>query len=369
MGQNVPVVAVLKASYRDVEEKIREGMRLLGYKPVRDKILIKPNVVSNPRLLRGIPRAVATDMRFVEALLRIFDGHEITIAEGPGVENPDEVLEKIGLRALAEKYGARLVNLHHAERVEVPWKYGRLRLPALLQTHEYINVPKLKTHFQTGITVACKNQKGLLLRGDQVRFHRDIGLFDAIRALTDAVQPALTVVDGIVGMEGAGPINGRPRRANAIVIGRDMRAVDLVCCDLIAMPPENVPYLESISYKVVGEAVEKLRVQFAPPPSVLRFAASYFHASASTCTRCATSMDAGISAAMRSPRHAIGFLRRFIFSRADVIMGRWDEIPPAARGHQPICYGNCARGLAEKYGLPWIPGCPPSLEENLKMYE
>ncbi len=369
MSQKVPVVAVLKASYGDAEARIREGMRMLGYSPARDKIWIKPNVVSNPRLLRGIPRAVATDLRFIEALLRIFDGHEITIAEGPGVENPDEVLEKIGLRALAAKYGARLVNLHRAERIEVPWAYGTLRLPALLQTHEYINVPKLKTHFQTGITVGCKNQKGLLLRNDQVRFHRDLGLFAAIRALSEAVKPALTIVDGIVGMDGAGPINGRSRRANLIVMGRDMHAVDLACCDLISMPLESVPYLERIPYRVVGAAIEEVKVRFEPPPPVLRFASSYFHASATTCTRCATSMDAGISAAMRSPRHAIGFLRRFVFSRADVIMGRWEDVPPAARGRQPICYGNCARGLAAEHGFTWIPGCPPSLEENLKMYE
>jgi len=79
---------------------------------------------------------VHTDIRFIEALLRVFDGYEIVIAEGSvGPGSTDEVFEKTGVTALAHRYGAQLLNLDDVDRVDVPWRYGTLRLPALLQTH------------------------------------------------------------------------------------------------------------------------------------------------------------------------------------------------------------------------------------------
>jgi len=168
-------VVILRASYRSAEEQIRQALRLLDYEPQRKKILIKPNVVAVPRWLPigGAPRAIITDLRFIEALLRVFDGYQITIGEGAvATYDTDAILEKAGVKALARRYGARLVNLDQAERFELPWAYGTLRLPTLLQTHEYINAPKLKTHLSTGVTLACKNQKGLLSSADKIRFHR-----------------------------------------------------------------------------------------------------------------------------------------------------------------------------------------------------
>jgi uncharacterized protein (DUF362 family) len=131
-----------------------------------------------------------------------------------------------------------------------------LRLPALLQTHEYINVPKLKTHIQTGVSLGCKNQKGLLAGADKIRFHQELHLHEAIRALADAVQPALTVVDGITGMDRGGPTIGRSRQAGLIVAGRDLRAVDVACCDLISVPLDRVEHLERVPYRMAGRSVE-----------------------------------------------------------------------------------------------------------------
>lgn len=176
-------------------------------------------------------------MRFIEALLRVFEGYEIVIADG-GLATYDTgaTLEKTGVAALARKYGAQIVDLDHAERVEVPWAYGKLRMPALLQTHEYINVPKLKTHVLTGVSLGCKNQKGLLTSADKIRFHQKLNLHEAIRALADAVQPVLIIVDGITGLDKGGLTVGHARQAGLIIAGRDLRAVDVVCCDLISVP-------------------------------------------------------------------------------------------------------------------------------------
>jgi uncharacterized protein (DUF362 family) len=306
-------------------------------------------------------------VRFIEALLRVFDGYEIVIAEGGlATYDTDATLEKTGITALARKYGAQVVNLDHAERVEVPWAYGMLRLPALLQTHEYINVPKLKTHVLTGVSLGCKNQKGLLRSADKLRFHRELNLNDAIRALADAVQPALTIVDGIVGLEGPGPTVGRACQAHLIVAGRDLRAVDVACCDLISMPLERVGHLERVPYRTAGRTVEEMRVHFDAPTETV-IANGHFHAASGTCSRCLMSAHDGMAALWRSPYYLMRATWSVILHRTDVMLGSGHQALPEVHGRL-LCYGDCVRELAQEHGLPWIPGCPPSVKEHLKMY-
>lgn len=367
-------VAILPATYRTAEKQIREALRLLNYRPQREKVLLKPNLVTIPRWLPlgGTPRAAITDLRFIEALLRVFGGYEVTIAEGAIASyDTDAILEKTGVVALARRYGARVVNLDKAERYEVDWAYGKLRLPTLLQTHEYINVPKLKTHVQAGVSLGCKNQKGLLAAADKIRFHRQLDLHAAIHALADVIQPALTIVDGIVGLEGPGPTIGHPRRSRLIVAGRDVRAVDVACCDLISMPLERAQHLERVPYRAAcsaaaGCTVEEMRLRFAAPTETT-VANMHIHAPANACSRCLQSMHDGGAALWRSPIHILRGTWNCILRRTDVLMGQMDEIPPGVRG-RIICYGDCTRALAEEHSLPFIPGCPPPVDESLKLY-
>jgi uncharacterized protein (DUF362 family) len=367
-GQQVSPVAIMRSTYRTAERQIEDALGLLDYRPSRDKILLKPNIVTFPRWLPlgGVPRSAITDVRFLEALLRVFAGYEVTIAEGSATHSTDLVLEKSGVTALARKYGAHIVNLDHVERIEVPWAYGTLCLPVLLQTHEYINVPKLKTHALTGMTLGCKNQKGLLTKADKIRFHRQLDLHAAIRALTEVVQPVLTIVDGIVGMEGAGPTNGRSRVSHLIVAGQDVRAVDVACCDLVSVPLEMVPHLNRVPYRALGRAVEEMRQSYHIAREVA-IARSRFHSVTGTCSRCLQSALDGMAAFWRSPYHILRGAWTCTLNRTDILTGPMDEIPSAACGRL-ICYGDCTRKLAEKRSVKWIPGCPPTTEAHLAIY-
>jgi len=363
-------VVVLPATYRTVEAQIREALRLLAYRPRCPKILLKPNLVAPPCWLPvgGIPRAVVTDIRLIEALLRVFCGYEVTIAEGtpPSCPSAGEVFERTGVAALARRYGARLVDLARAERFELPWAYGTLRLPALLQTHEYINVPKLKTHVVTRVSLGCKNQKGLLTGADKTHFHRDLDLHAAIRALVDAVQPALTLVDGILALEGPGPTVGRSRRMRTLIASQDMRAVDVACCDLMSMPVETVAHLDRVPYHPLGSTIEQMRQRFDAPTETV-VGKVHIHAAETRCSRCAQSLQYGLAARWRSPHHLLRSVWRALLERTDVITGQMEHVPPAATGRL-VCYGDCTRELAQRQGVLWVPGCPPSVQAQLKMY-
>jgi hypothetical protein len=167
-------------------------------------------------------------------------------------------------------------------------------------------------------------------------------------------------------MDLAGPTAGRTRRAGLIVAGRDMQAVDAACCDLISVKTEDVQHLDRIAYRAVGEGVDGLRQPFDTSSRVASTRV-YVHATPGTCSRCLKSMHEGAAALWQSPYHILRGTWTCLLKRTDVVMGDYQEIPAAARG-RVVCYGNCARALAEECRLTWIPGCPPLAEDHLALY-
>jgi uncharacterized protein (DUF362 family) len=197
-------VAIVRATLDSVERSMAHLLELIGYQPQRQVLFVKPNVPDS-----GPPgQGLYTDPAVVDAFLSLFPGRPAVIGEGCIVgRDADIALRKNGYAQVAERHAAELVDLEKAERFQVPWPHGNLKLPTYLQTHEYINIAKMKTHIQTGVTLGMKNQKGLLTGADKRRFHR-LDLNECIRDLAGVAHPALTIVDGIVGLEGDGPSAG-----------------------------------------------------------------------------------------------------------------------------------------------------------------
>ena len=103
-----------------------------------------------------------------------------------------------------------------------------------------VSLPKLKTHHWAGVTLSQKNLFGVMpgaVYGWPKNALHHAGLQQAILDIAAAVKPQLAIVDGIVGMEGDGPIMGQPRRSGVIVCGESLPAVDATCARLMAIPP------------------------------------------------------------------------------------------------------------------------------------
>jgi hypothetical protein len=109
-----------------------------------------------------------------------------------------------------------------------------------------------------------------------------------------------------------------------------------------------------------------MRLRFDAPTEMV-IANVHVHVVQETCSRCLQSMHDGLATFWLSPYHVLRGTRSCILNRTDVITGQDKEIPAAARGRL-ICYGECTRKLAKRHDLPWIPGCPPSASEFLKMF-
>jgi uncharacterized protein (DUF362 family) len=356
-------VAIVRATLDTVDRAMSELLDLLEYRPRREALFIKPNLPE-----AGPPGlGLYTDPAVVGALLKRFTGRQVVIGEGVIVgRDADAALAKTGYAALAERYGASVVDLERAERFEVDWPFGQLRLPAYLNTHEYINVAKMKTHVQTGVTLGMKNQKGLLTHSDKRRFHR-LGLNECIRALAEVARPALTIVDGIVALEGDGPWRyGRAKQMNLLVGGTDVIEVDNVCLQLMefsAAHAAHIPLLTEVG--TVGLSVAEARRPFAfDYKGYFRYKNVYEHLYDS-CSGCNWTLYSAFRAVRSSRWRRLRFLYRGAWRRMDIVMGHAARLP---EGHgKVICLGDCALRFAQEQGLPIARGCPPNTEDLLKL--
>lgn len=358
--------AIVRATLDDAPARIAEALALVNYRPRKEAIFIKPNVPDYGPPQQGL----YTDPRVVEGLLQAFAGRPIVIGEG-GIVGRDTMVafQRTGYTELARRYGAELVDLNKVERMEVAWEFGTLRLPTLLRTHEYINVAKMKTHVQTGVTLGLKNQKGLLLPGDKRGFHRR-NLNACIRALGQVARPALTVIDGIIALEGNGPWRyGIPKPMGLLVVGTDLIEVDNVCLRIMGFPPAHAPHIPPRpTGEVVGLPIEAVACPFAfNYQGFFRYKNVYEHITDS-CSGCNWTLYHTVKLIKASRWRRLKFAYRGIWRRLDIVMGHAAELEGLPPSHgKVVCVGDCAREYAARYNLPIARGCPPQAEDVVKL--
>ena len=353
---------VRKASYRTVKPLIIEALQACHFDPGSKPILIKPNVVNAHKPSSG----AITHPAIVEALLEYFGGKRCTIAESSVLgTDTDHVLDATGYKRLAARYGANIVNLQNAKRVSVKWRFGELLLPSILFESAYINVAKMKTHILTGVTLCLKNQKGLLLDQDKMRFHR-IGLQKAIPALFEVVKPDFAIIDAILALEGEGPGRlGTPKEVGLILAGDDALALDNLGLYIMGFEPgeiEHIPVVELT--ETMGERPEAVRRRFKRSKGYYRKGKLYYFPFGA-CSGCSNSISSAIKALPGHPLKLARFLLKAILRKRVFIAGINARFPDC--GGEILCVGDCASKFARDNNLPLVPGCPPKPQDILGM--
>lgn len=356
-------VSIVRANLTNIDEKLAESLRLIGYTPSRKKVLIKPNLVHSISPRSG----KITHPRFTEALIKFFEPlcEEILIGEGSAVgHDTKEVFRFTGYTELARRYGVRLVDFNDCERIERPWKFGELSLPKLLAECEYVNAPIMRTHAQTGITAGIKNQKGLLLPRDKKNFHR-LGLHEPIRELLNVIQPDLTVVDAIICLEGnVVGFRKSKKKLGLVIAGRDVVEVDNSCMRIMGIDSraiEHVPAKEPGDTK--GVSLDEIRTKFLPAESTRQFWHAKFHLGG--CSGCNLFAQQALLSILRSPPKLLVFLWKGILKGTFVITGP-DDVGELESEARIVCIGDCAKKLWDQHGGAFVPGCPPGIEDIIK---
>jgi len=246
-----------------VYEAVTRSLADITFKiPAGSRVLLKPNIIA-----QNTPeQAATTHPAVIDALCRWFSDHGCSVSIGDssafyqgGCTRAG--LETSGMRAVAEKYGARLVPFETTLLKKIT---GMAYLDPLYITSEVfendlvVNVPKLKVHRLARVTGAIKNMYGCVVGGTKQIYHtRYQGRPDYKefwgKPLVDvyqAVSPGLTVMDAVVGLDRDGPAaTGDPRLTGHILASRSGPALDIAACRLIGVDPVRVP--------AVREAVDR----------------------------------------------------------------------------------------------------------------
>ena len=236
-----------------VDEAILKGVELLGGLGLAggEHVVIKPNVC-NAKNPYGM---VITDFRVIEAVVDLVKekAGRVTVVESDNVSDTAENrVVKSGLMSRLDDWGVEFFNLSKDEH-EVHEVAGRkLRLPKTVLNAEYfVNLPKIKTEGHVAVTLSIKNLFGIPQRARKNKLHSR--LREILPYLAKVVRNDLIVVDGIVAMEGNGPIIGTPRELGVIVAGVNPLAVDAVCTRMMGIDPWGVGYLVRAHEMGLGE--------------------------------------------------------------------------------------------------------------------
>jgi uncharacterized protein (DUF362 family)/ferredoxin len=212
-------------------------------------ILIKPNLNSNMNALTGN----TTDLRLLAAVVEFLKERgyrNIIIGEGTNsgfYRNKISVIERLGIDKLAQFYGIFVKDLNYSDPVEIEFESGVKASVAkeCMEADLFINMPKLKTHFEAGMSVCLKNLMGCLV-GQENKKKTHQSLAANIIHINQNIKPHLHIVDAMISMEGLGPTRGIPIRTDMILVGEDPYMIDLMCARVASIDYRKVsPLLEA----------------------------------------------------------------------------------------------------------------------------
>ena len=277
-------IAQAKSYQADLASVFLSGFKELGVRPEEIKgkrILLKPNLVetslgashinTHPLVVRGA----------VEAFFHL-GAAQVVVAEGPGhIHDTLLVLEESGLAEILWEDKVPFIDLNYDSTYTMgnAGRFSRLKtltFPTSLQQVDWIvSLAKLKTHHWAGVTLSLKNLFGVMpgiIYGWPKNVLHHAGINQCILDIAATLKPHFAIVDGIVGMEGDGPIMGTPKQAGVLVMGRNLAAVDATCARIMGIDPFRVEYLAlaegrlgplaAAHIKQRGETMEAARTDF-----------------------------------------------------------------------------------------------------------
>ncbi len=278
MKSSVSIVKCQDYDEDRVLSAIRQSLDLIGgiqtFVKKGSRVLLKPNLLFG----KSPEKAVTTHPSIVRGMIQIVReaGGVPSIGDSPSVGSLTWTAEKAGIKAVADEMKCPLVEFN---RPVLPPKrrgttFKQLEVDqAVLEADVIINLPKLKTHSLTLLTLGVKNLFGCIPGPKKPLWHlkagRDQKTFAKILVdIYEVIRPSLTLLDGVIGMEGNGPNSGRPIPIGVILASGDALSLDQIVCDLVGISRDALltnrvateQGLGSDLIDVLGEKIEDIRI-------------------------------------------------------------------------------------------------------------
>ncbi len=252
-----------------------------------ENVAIKPNVVADHGMQNGqYVGGVVTDKRVLKALIELLlpVAGKIVVAEGASINRSatEKLFALYGYDELVDIDPSRvsLVDLNADEVREKPVPGGKRmafrKVPRTLdEADTIISVPVMKMHFAAGVSLAVKMLQGAMPPLEKYMSHF-FGLWQGLVNIHHLVKPKLTIIDGLTGQEGFGPVSGTPKKMDLLIGGTNPVAIDAVTTRIMGLDPRISPpillaYLQGLGpiepemIDVVGASIEEVATPFKQP--------------------------------------------------------------------------------------------------------
>jgi uncharacterized protein (DUF362 family)/ferredoxin-like protein FixX len=239
------------------------------------RVLIKPNLLTNAKP----ERAITTHPLIIKAAAQyaLEKGAQVQISDSPAIGKFARILKECGVEEALRGMPVRLVEFERS--ITVRTKSGLTNsgffkeieiAEDALSADVVINLPKLKTHTQMGLTLAVKNLFGCVVGVRKPGWHFKVGedrerFAELLAAIHGAIKPRINLLDGVLAMEGNGPgAGGAPRHIGVLMGSANAVSLDMAVCEMLGAAPLSLAtnnasvrlgFLssEEEAYKVEGE--------------------------------------------------------------------------------------------------------------------
>ena len=248
----------------------------------RRRFLIKPNFVSAYNSLSATP--VETVEALLEFIYSNFNVSEVIITETPAMGSFYNAIRNFGYDGLRQRYNVEFLDLSEFgyEVVTLRDEYGgiyKVQVSKALMDRGFVRISpcRAKTHDTVVVTLSIKNAVfGGIRKGDRASMHRGyLTINYNLAKIATMVMPDLGVVDGVVGMEGNGPVSGTAKSWGAVFASANLVNLDSLVAYAMGFNPEDIGYLYFLAkwgygeidvkrIRVVGDDVEHIKTRFKP---------------------------------------------------------------------------------------------------------
>lgn len=412
-----PKVAIVKGKFppdkSEIDRMVRKAIDLIG--GLSGKIRQGDHVVLKPNLFAPYPPPVSVDRRVIATMVRLAreaGAKRVTVIEGVSVGTlmkrvrpamtpcgmargfkTLEIMQLLGIKRAVEEAGGEVIGVEDTEKKEVTIQGGialhRVNYPrVVLDADCFINIPAMKTHTMTLVTLSIKNLQGLLDEKGRYFSHRD-DLFQHMVDISKIRKPDLVLLDGLLAMEGMGAGEaGTPVEMGIIMASTDTVALDAIASMCMGIDNPTIVSTTRLAahdglgtaspflIEVVGTPVAEVRKKFQLP---LTFTLPFDN----LVTGLYPNIDVYIGGACPTCWLMAALVEMYlgkIPQRFSLIIGVDPKIPPQLRtdlahtfflGECALATGGDLRELRNAMQLAgcdrFLGGCPPYEQSLLKL--
>jgi uncharacterized protein (DUF362 family) len=251
--------------YEKPLDSVRKAVDLAGGLPklsASSRVILKPNIVMWTKDVVFPKWGIITTSRVVEdmvVLLKEQGVNDITILEGmvtmrpKDFETPRHAFENLGYGVLKNRYGVKSLNVMERpfEKVAIDEELSLNFNTDIFNCDQIINMPVLKTHSQTVVSLGIKNLKGLIDVPSRKKCHSPDPVKDLhymVSRLADKMPPMFTLIDGIYTNQRGPTLGGSIKRTDLLIASNDTLSADMVGAKVLGWAPENVPHLAQAAF-------------------------------------------------------------------------------------------------------------------------